>query len=306
MTAPTDDEPPGLSRIHRRLIEPGKQDGECDLAYQHTVFCQTCLPYRNPGDELRLWQRRQGAALLEVQAGRAAHPATRDMVDVGLPWGTKPRLILAHLNAEALRKGSPVIEVEGSLTAFVRRIRGFKGGRENRMFKDQLTRLAASSIRLALFRSDRKAEQIEAKVITKFDLWLEKDEWQRLLWPSTVTLSQEYFDSLRKHAVPLHEADLAALAHSALALDIYSWLAQRLRRIDRRKTAFIPWEALRQQFGPDYGLMFNFKRVFRMALAQVLARYRAARVELDEKGMTLRDSAPPVVGRLIQVSGSGA
>lgn len=306
MTAPTDDEPPGLSRIHRRLIEPVKQDGECDLAYQHTVFCQTCLPYRNPGDELRLWQRRQGAALLEVQAGRAAHPATRDMVDVGLPWGTKPRLILAHLNAEALRKGSPVIEVEGSLTAFVRRIRGFKGGRENRMFKDQLTRLAASSIRLALFRSDRKAEQIEAKVITKFDLWIEKDEQQRFLWPSTVTLSQEYFDSLRKHAVPLHEADLAALAHSALALDIYSWLAQRLRRIDRRKTAFIPWEALRQQFGPDYERIRKFRSVFRVALAQVLARYQAARVELDEKGMTLRDSAPPVERRLIQVSDPGA
>jgi hypothetical protein len=63
------------------------------------------------------------------------------MVNVGLPWGTKPRLILAHLNAEALRQGSPEIEVEGSLTAFVKRIRGFQQGREIRAFKDQLSRL---------------------------------------------------------------------------------------------------------------------------------------------------------------------
>jgi hypothetical protein len=102
-----------LSRVHRRLIEPvelTEQDNEPRLSFQHTVFCQTGLPYRNPGDAVRLWQRSQGDVLLEVQAGRVAHPATRNTVEVGLPWGAKPRLILAHLNAEALRQQSPVIE----------------------------------------------------------------------------------------------------------------------------------------------------------------------------------------------------
>src|SRR5271168_4488716 len=102
-----------LSRVHRRLITPlDAEDDEQRLAFQHTVFCQTALPYRDPGNDQRLWQRTQGDVLLEVQAGRVANPATRNMVEVGLPWGTKPRLILAHLNAEALRQGSPEIEVE--------------------------------------------------------------------------------------------------------------------------------------------------------------------------------------------------
>jgi hypothetical protein len=35
------------------------------------------------------------------------------------------------------------------------------------------------------------------------------------------------------------------------------------------KPAFITWAALKQQFGPDYGEMFNFKRKFRAALRQV-------------------------------------
>jgi len=36
-----------LSRVHRRLIEPLEDDGdEPRLAFQHTVFCQTGLPYR--------------------------------------------------------------------------------------------------------------------------------------------------------------------------------------------------------------------------------------------------------------------
>jgi hypothetical protein len=133
-----------MSRVHRRLIGvelTEQDDDESRLSFQHTVFCQTSLPYRNPGDELRIWKREQGAVSLLVEAGYARHPKNGDWVALGLPWGTKPRLILAHLNAEAIRRQSPVIEVESSLSAFVKRIRRFDGGREIRMFKDQLSRL---------------------------------------------------------------------------------------------------------------------------------------------------------------------
>ena len=43
-----------MSRVHRRLIEPieTEQDNEARLSFQHTVFCQTGLPYRNPGDDV--------------------------------------------------------------------------------------------------------------------------------------------------------------------------------------------------------------------------------------------------------------
>ncbi len=76
-------------------------------------------------------------------------------------------------------------------------------GPEIRFFKDQLTRLSAATLRLALFRSDHEAEQIDTKVVTEFDLWLQKNERQRVLWPSMVQLSVEYFTSLQEHAVPL-------------------------------------------------------------------------------------------------------
>jgi hypothetical protein len=39
------------------------------------------------------------------------------------------------------------------------------------------------------------------------------------------------------------------LAHSALALDIYCWLAQRLHRIPADKPQLISWSALYDQFG---------------------------------------------------------
>jgi len=211
-----------MSRVHRRLIEPveTEQDNEARLSFQHTVFCQAGLPYRNPGDALRIWQREQGAVSLRVEAGAARHPKSRRWVELGLPWGTKPRLILAHLDAEALRCNSPVIEVESSLSAFVKRIRRFDGGREIRMFKDQLSRLSVAVVRLATTRDDR-AFQVNAQVVDAFELWPELDERQRVLWPATIQLSLPYFNSLLEHAVPLNEADLAALAHSALAIYLY-------------------------------------------------------------------------------------
>jgi Plasmid encoded RepA protein len=290
------------SRVHRRLIEQVElaEDDEQRLSFQHTVFCQTSLPYRNPGDDVRLWKRAQGAVSLLVEAGHAQHPKTGDWVELGLPWGTKPRLILAHLNAEAIRRQSPVIEVEASLSAFVKRIRRFDGGREIRMFKDQLSRLSVAVVRLAVTRGDR-AFQVNSQVVTAFELWPELDERQRVLWPSTIRLSQDYFTSLQEHAVPLNEADLAALAHSAMALDLYAWLAQRLHRVTPLKPVFITWAALKQQFGPDYGRMDNFKRIFRVALRQVRARYQRAIIELDDRGITLHHSLPPVTKQQVML-----
>ena len=39
------------------------------VLFAHTVFCQTGLPYRNPGD-VREWERANGAARMEIIAGK--------------------------------------------------------------------------------------------------------------------------------------------------------------------------------------------------------------------------------------------
>ena len=144
------------------------------------------------------------------------------------------------------------------------------------------------------FDREKHAQQIETRVITAFDLWPELDVRQRLLWPSVIHLSHDYYESLQEHAVPLNEADLSALAHSAMALDLYSWLAQRLHRVVKGKPQFISWAALKAQFGPEYGRMDNFKRFFRTTLQMVLTRYQNARVELDDRGMMAHCSPTPV------------
>jgi replication initiator protein len=292
------------SRVQQRLILSAVEieaDDPDAILFQHTVFCQTGLPYRNPGDAVRIWERMNGHVHLKVLAGDAMHPQKGQLVPLGLPFGPKPRLILTHLNAEALRTGSEEIEIESSLTAFVRRLSLDLHGRNMRTIKDQLSRLSASSVRLGIVR-DGRAITVNSQIVTAFDLWFPKDARQRVLWPSTVRLSLDYFESLQRHAVPLDERAIAALSHSAMGLDIYTWLAQRLHRVRPGKPAFIPWAALRDQFGWHYRHMRKFKQVFRQTLDMVLSQYRAARLDIDDRGMTLRNSPPPVKGRLVLIS----
>ena len=310
----------GPTPIQRRLIDTAalnvEQPDLQTILYQHTVFCQTSLPYRNPGDDARTWERINGDVHLKVLAGEAMHPDKGRLVEVGLPFGPKCRMVLMHINQRALVTESPYVEVEDTLSKFVRNVLQLDSkGRNMRVVKDQLARLSASSIRLGIVR-DGHAVTVNSQIVTAFDVWFPKDDRQRVLWPSTVSLSLDYFQSLMNHAVPLEEAHIAALSHSSLALDIYAWLAQRLHRIPVGKPARVSWVALHSQFGQGYNpeYMSKFRQVFRVALKEVLTLYKAARVEDDDaslariyfqdgrqvwrekpaKGLTLYNSPPPV------------
>lgn len=271
-------------------------DEPASILYQHTIFCQTGLPYRDPGDDVLSWERVNGRVHLSIAAGKAMHPGRNKLVQVGLPYGPKPRLIMAFLNGEALRQQSPEIEVQASLTAFVKRLMLDPSGRTITTIKDQLTRLSAAQMTLGMMVEGR-AVTVNSRVVTAFDLWLPKNESQRVVWPSMLRLSADYFDSLTRHAVPLHDAALKALSGNAMALDVYAWLAQRLHRVEPTKPAFVPWPALQEQFGWGYGRLVDFRVVFIRNLATVRTQYQAANVSLDGRGMTLRHSASPVRGR---------
>ncbi|MCV4677748.1 replication protein RepA, partial [Escherichia coli] len=81
-----------------------------------------------------------------------------------------------------------------------------------------------------------------------FDAWLRnEDSGQQSLWPGLLVLSDGYFKGLLESAVPLDNRALSALKGSALALDIYAWLAHRLHRIEGRPV-LLYWANLRDQF----------------------------------------------------------
>lgn len=281
--------------IRDRLIETAGLLGsdDPDVTFQHSILCQTSLPYRDPGPTVRRWERQQGTAALLINAGEARNKETGEWVQLGLPWGPKARLVLMHLNTEAVRAQSPIVDVGDSLTAFVKRLGLDTGGRTVRTIKDQVGALSASLIRMA-YEGASGDYQFDTKVVSGFDLWFPKDERQRVLWPSTVKLSLDYYESLKAHAVPLDERAIGSLSHSAMALDIYAWLAQRLHRIQKPHRQFIAWPSVKEQFGADYGSLPKFRQVFMTALRQVHAVYPAMKIDVTGHGLFLYTSPPPV------------
>jgi hypothetical protein len=266
------------------------------INFLHTVQCQCGIPYKNPGENVLEWDRRQGNASLRIEAGSAIDPSTGDFKRLGLPYGEKPRLVLIHLATEAVRTASPVVDVEDSMTAFARSLGLETNGQQLRSLKEQLARLAAATVRMGVVEEGR-AVQVNTQFVSAFDLWFPKQADQRVLWPSTVRLSDEYFHSLGQHAVPLDHRAVAALAGSSMALDIYVWLAQRLHRVPIGKPQFVAWAPLHEQFGQGFARIRDFRRKFLQTLHQVASAYPAARVTADDRGMTLSHSPPPVPPR---------
>ena len=189
------------------------------------------------------------------------------------------------------------------MTAFFRRLMGrTQDGRQTRMLKTQLSALAAATFRMGIVQEEDRAFQVDTKVVGAFDLWFQNEPGQRVLWPPILRLSLDYYESLTRFAVPLDERAVAALAHSALALDIYCWLAQRLHRISGGKPQFISWAALYEQFGQGYKELRFFRRDFLKLLGQVKVVYPRARMAEEKHGLSLEQSPPPVARRVFALS----
>ncbi len=297
------------SSIQKRLLDLATDIATVspdELTFQHSLLCQTSLPASRPPEDVLLWERRQGRATLLVEAGKAINPRTGHFEQLGLPYGPKARLLLMHLNSEAVRRQSPIIPVEDTMTAFFRRLMGrTQDGRQASMLKAQLSALAAAQFRMGVVNGE-SALQVDTKVVGAFNLWFEKDDNQRILWPSTLKLSLDYYESLTRFAVPLDERAIAALAHSAIGLDIYCWLAQRLHRVPEGQPQLVPWTALHEQFGQGYSRIRKFREFFVGMLPQIKAAYPDARFGIDARGMALTQSPPPVRKHMVTVKADPA
>ena len=270
-----------------------------DAVFQHSVLCQTFLPYRNPGPDVRIWKQKQGNVSLAIQATESYNPEKDDFEFIGLPFGPKARIILAHINSEAIRTQSKTVNVEDSMSAFIKCIGLNLDGRTINEVKSQLRKLSASTLSLG-YADNEKGVQVDLKIVKAFDLWFPKDEKQRVLWPTNIQLTDDYFGSLINHAIPLDERALAALSHSAMALDIYAWLAQRLHRINPQEPQFLTWKALKEQFGRGYAQMYKFKQIFRKTLTLARSQYPQASVyEEKNAGFWLNHSPSPIEKKTI-------
>ena len=249
------------------------------LGFMARAMTQATLPHRKVDGAY--FQRSNGNYTLTLLAPP----------DIGLPYGSIPRLLLAFLTTEAIQTNSREIELGDSMSSFMRELglvpTGGRWGSITRL-KEQTSRLFCSTVS-ASYKDSQKRAEMGYRVADHSILWWDaKSPEQTSLWKSTVSLSEPFFRELVQHPIPIDMRALKALKQSPLALDIYCWLTYRMSYLE--KPISIGWEGLSMQFGSNYADLKNFKAHFVKELKKVVAVYPEADATPTDQGLALRPS----------------
>ena len=270
-------------------------DEDASIGFLYSGWCQTALPHKRLLDSDG-WQIETEHTTLIVEPGMRPGPAGKP-IPVGVPYGSRARLILIYLQSEAIRRRTPEIELGSSLRAWLHRLGIPQGGSSIAAVREQAERLSMCRLTFRVRRAN--ATGLVNQSIVDTALFQDEAEpngtGRRLQFAERVTLSPGFYNQLERHPVPLEEAAIRAVSNNSQALDAYAWLAYRLHSLP--KPMPISWRALKPQFGGGVGRLDNFRMRFVPNLKLALAVYPEAKVEIGDKGLILHPSAPPVAKR---------
>ena len=224
---------------------------EDDLAFSHSGLCQTSLPHSKPASNDDIWQRSSGRFHLMISPG-VIRSAEGKAQRVGVPYGTRARLIMIFLQSEGIK--SRTVSLGPSMSAWIRSLGlPVTGGPRGtiRSIREQALRIARCEFTLqwTSITAAGNNETIikDQRLISGLSLWQSPKNEVEEDWSGTVELSQDFHEHLRNHAVPLVKDAIAYLKDNSLALDLYTLLAYRLQRLER--PMLLRWPMLAAQVG---------------------------------------------------------
>lgn len=257
------------------------------LGYMGRALVQATMPHKKI-DESE-FVRKNGSFTLTMLA-----PS-----DIGLPYGSIPRLLMAWLTTEAVRKKQQELVLGRSLSDFMQQLdltpTGGRWGSITRL-KEQMKRLFSASIS-CVYEDGSGISGVNMQVAEEYNIWWEpKQPGQATLWESTIILNKRFFDEITNNPIPLEISALKTLKRSPMALDIYCWLTYRMSYL--KEITEIPWPSLQAQFGSNYAIndqgARNFRRHFSQELKKVKCVYPEANFEKNSTCLTLKPSKPHI------------
>jgi hypothetical protein len=281
--------------IDRKVVEAaagylGNEDGETGLLY--SGWAQSGLPHKRLPDDAS-WQVHTEHMSLVVQPG--LRPSlSGNAIPVGVPYGSRARLICIYLQTEALRTQSREVELGKSLHAWLRRMEISIGGKSMQAVRDQAERISRCRMTFQIKQGGRVGLLNQNLLDTA--MFVEEDDAQGRLFLETARLSEVFFEQLKRHPLPIEERAVKEIANNSMAIDVYCWLAYRLHALEQPR--LVTWKALAAQFGRGIKGLAHFKWYFAQTLELALAVYQDALVTTDERGVTLHPSRPPVAAQL--------
>jgi Plasmid encoded RepA protein len=285
--------------LDRRVVEAaagylGSEDSEVGFLY--SGWAQSALPHKRLPDDAS-WQLHTDHISLVVQPG--LRPSlTGDAVSVGVPFGSRARLICLYLQSEALKTNSREVALGKTLHAWLRRLDISIGGKSMAAVRDQAERISRCRMTFQIKQGNRTG--LVNQNILDTAMFVDDDTAQGKLFIETAKLSEMFFEQLKRHPVPIEENAVKQIANNSMAIDIYCWLAYRLHSLPGPQ--LVTWKALHAQFGRGLKSVDQFRWYFKQTLELALAVYPDARVDVDARGLALKPSRPPVAAKVVSLA----
>lgn len=137
-----------------------------EVVYQHSLLCQVAMPASDPHKE-RYWHVTNGRNSLMIQSGSIVDQRTNKIVEVGLPYGVTARLLFINLVSQILKNkkkyletGSRVINIEDSMSAFVKRLGFPVTSHYIKTVKEQILRISRAQFTFVLGEKTNKFMRI--------------------------------------------------------------------------------------------------------------------------------------------------
>lgn len=251
------------------------------------------------------WLHESRNTLVELNSGLDA-----DGTPVGIPFGSKARLILLYLQSEAVRHHSPVIDLGPSMYSWLRAMSNQPvGGMTYRMIAEQSRRIAACRLQFNWKASDAPQQEgafvdRRASNASRSSLLSQTGEepgsrvpkdgssndWT---FPERVVLDDVFYRSMEVGSlIPVRRSAIRQISNNSVAIDLYILLSQRLPSL--KEVDFVPWASFGARFGSNYQRFRQMKPRYVDALRLALAVYPEARVELTAEGLMFYPSPSPL------------
>lgn len=262
------------------------------IGFLYSGFAHVGLPHKRLADDA-VWQIETDRAVMIVEPGRRAVRGANP-VSVGVPYGSKARLIMLYLQTEAIKTQNREIELGKSLRDWLKRMGIPQGGKSIKDVKEQAERIFRCRMSFH-FQTGNSSGLINQNIVDGAIFVNDQSDDGRQQFLERAKLSEVFYEQLQKHPIPIEEAAIKALNGHSQALDIYCWLAYRLHVL-KTPTA-ITWSALKAQFGAGVARIDHFRPKFIDNLKIALAVYPSAKTDITKAGLILHPSRPPVAPR---------
>lgn len=296
-------------------------------AFVHSALCAMSLPVRRPaGDkEFEPIIRRDGNWTLVLKPGERMMMGPDNKlvpVKVGVPFGSHARLVIIYIMTQAVKTKSREIFLGENFAAWMRRMglhsTNSGGSRSSRaLLQEQVERLMACEWTIrwdqetrqpAAKRTGKKGrdEPISISAFSVNEMKLVKSYSGVSAgggeFVSRFVLSEDFYEMLQKHMVPMNENAIAALKESSHQLDLYTFLAHRLPRIPQGGVVHLSWKQLHAHLGNDIKTLSKFKQTVKLAWQTVSGVYQQARGSCDfgDRAIELRYAEKPVDNHMLK------